>query len=751
MMGMKEKIISPVWEKKLQRGEQIMFKKNIWIVGLLTALAIMFVGCVDPALEDNSGVETVVFDLQEVIDGLPAGIIATDDDWSAIFKDTPFMMCGGPANGEYSIIKEKGVTKIKVDKMLQSWGVGFDLYQDAKPDACIGAKFRAGDTLYIKGTSVKGLICNANTSGEKRLGDIDLDGAFEETFTLTADQVSAIKGGNPKSLRIHYKSGVDRQQPIIIEQIVLTGKRGGNESESQYVIPGNGSYKVPTGTLPREEFYVDLNGATQAAMNASVELDAKLEANKLSFTLAGTNDRAGIYIPFSADVAKAFQGAADAGYSIAVTFDGTVATPTGKDPANFRWFITNGSGGDYATTNLVTATGPTAGTSTALAGGTLTFFNQNKAVKGFLIQTTSKYTPATTNEDGTPKDAEKDPQAKIEITSIKFKFNANADTIGAITTAQGTITINFPEPGWAPSSAIDSTGVTGSVKFLPNPAFGKFEKNTVYRAEITVTPKAGIYIPLAGTNLSVKNALYGIPTIAEQETVAVTVYDPIAGIIYTAPFTVTGSTDSTSPAEGLFDAAHGTFTQETGSTIKFNLNGADTATGMLNYIKTNYADAVTGTVTVKAGEFKEPLVDSGADSYQFVKNGLNISGRKGDAYRAIDINLTGDKSLGLNFAETGGKSYKITVWGNLLGTPASATRAVFHVPYSGSPWQSADIGNQASIGAYGKFEITGTITPTDWAGWAAEDPSGSINRIRVRIEDGNVAFRICRITVEELP
>jgi hypothetical protein len=208
-----------------------MLKKNLWVAGLMVVLAIMFVGCVDPVAEEEGGETVTIFDLQEVIKDLPAGVIASDADWGAIFKGTPFMMCGGTANGEYSIIDVNGYKKVKVDKMGPNWGVGFDLYNADTADGTTGAAFRSGDEIHIEGTADTGsqLILNGNASGEKRLGDVSYDGDFEGTYKLTTADIGTIRAASPQAVRIHYRGGSanGRKGPIVIAELTIKGKRGG--------------------------------------------------------------------------------------------------------------------------------------------------------------------------------------------------------------------------------------------------------------------------------------------------------------------------------------------------------------------------------------------------------------------------------------------------------------------------------------------------------------------------------------------
>jgi len=262
-----------------------MFKKKAWIVGLLAALAMMFMGCVD-AFVDEGGVEKEVFNLQDALSSAPLGVIANDAAWTAIFKDTPFMMCGGPSNGQYSIINDGGTKKVKVEKMGPTWGVGFDIYNNGGAGNK-AASFKKGDVLTIKGTaSADGLIANTNTSGESRLGGVDLGKSFDATFTLTADEVGKIKSGNPKALRIHFKNnnGSERKGTIIIEQITLTGKRGAGDDVVETPTPDNDDYEVGTVyTVPDPDdsasFYMDLNACLSVADAVVGNNDAEKEGS----------------------------------------------------------------------------------------------------------------------------------------------------------------------------------------------------------------------------------------------------------------------------------------------------------------------------------------------------------------------------------------------------------------------------------------------------------------------------------------
>jgi hypothetical protein len=690
-----------------------MFKKNLWVAGLIAVLAIMFVGCVDEYVPPKPEGEIVtVLDMQDVLAGVAAGPL-DNAKFNEIFNGTPFKPAGGiPGDVAIEIIDVAGGKKgIKV-KPAASWGAGIDIRDIATADGNTGVDYQIEDEIYIKGKGGSGFQLT-HGGGAYAFFDWHPSGDFEETFVMTTKEVTdaklAVPPNRPATIRINNDSS-DRTAEFTIYEFVLTGyRKSGFTPEpppppTDYAIPSDATYSPPsTPKLDYNEFWVDFNGAEYSVLNGDDSANfptAKILANKLTVTF--NRNPQTIFIPFSDGLANLVKAAADAGYSIDVTIDGTTGTLGG-----YRWAITNGEGSAWATSNLISG---------ALSGTLNNLKNQNTNPKGFLFQCNN----ATF---GT-----------AELNSIKFKFVASAVTPpGAITTAQSNITITFPLAGWAPSSVIASDGVTGSVKFIPNPIFGRFERSTIYYAEITITPKAGIFIPLDAEFL-IKDE-FGAPDVSQIS------YDPLAGKIITKVFPITDATDSLSPLEGLYDDQHGAFAQESGSTIVFELS---------DYISDNFADGVDGSVIVTAGDFADnpPLCNAGEPTFEFLNNGLNISGRT-EQWHAIDLNFTGDDSLDLDFTT---KSYKVTVWGNLNGAPpAGGAKVTIQIPYSDDPWQANLIQTAALTAGYAKFELNTTITPTIWETSQDADPSGDVNRIRIRVETATLSFRICRITVEELP
>jgi hypothetical protein len=680
-----------------------MFKKNLWIAGLIVVLAIMFIGCVDeyqpPAPE---GEIVTVLDLQEVLKDVPAGVL-TNAKFNEVFNGTPFKPAGNVGSGvDIEILDVSGKKALKVSPH-ETWGSGIDVRDIATADGNTGVNYQIGDEIYIKGNAGASFQLTHGGGAYAFLDWHPAGGDFEETLVLTKKEVDdaklAVPPNRPATIRLNNDAS-NRFAVFTINELVIKGyRKTGDKPEPpppppDFSIPATGTYAPPAGTLPYNEFYLNLGKAEFSKLNGATPVNPTASITASALNIEFTAQPQAVYIPFSADLTNLIKSAATAGYKISVTIV-TTAAPTAT---KYRWAITNGETSSWATSNRV---------SDSLTGDLTNLSDQNSDPNGFLIQCNNT------------------PLGTMNITSIKFAFVGNANPPGAIATAQKAITISFPLAGWAPVSTIDSTGVAGSVKFMPDPSvFGKFGKSTVYYAIITVTPKAGIFIPL-DTEFVIKDSM-------STSTVDQLSYDALTGTIITKAFDPTDATDVPNPSEGAYDSEHGTFTQETDSVIKFNL---------ASYLTDKTDGVVTTTLTA-------PLVKSGDPVITLLNGGLNFTNRT-SSYFGLDLNLTGTNSLGLDKAKT----YKITVWGNLTISSGTPTKMQIHVPYTADPWNSADINTGGTgLTGFAKFEMTATIAPTDWTTWAAANPGGAdeTNRIRIR-QDGSLPFRISRITVEELP
>jgi hypothetical protein len=201
-----------------------MFKKNLWVAGLIAVLAIMF-GCVD-ALPPPEGEIVEIANLQAIIADKEDGVI---EDWGSVFADTPFQKCGNPT---FTIITDKGVKKLKIDNMKNNWGEGLDLYEgDNAADKIVGIAAQPGDTIYVKGTinPVGNGLKITNGSGAAQFSGWKSGAEFDETITIAANNIGEIRAGSTKAVRISYggDSGDGRMGTIILEEVIYKGMRGG--------------------------------------------------------------------------------------------------------------------------------------------------------------------------------------------------------------------------------------------------------------------------------------------------------------------------------------------------------------------------------------------------------------------------------------------------------------------------------------------------------------------------------------------
>jgi len=367
-------------------------RKYSWILALLAALAMIFVGCGGGGSSNNEEEEgervmTDVFDLQAYF---AANDIGTDATRADIFGEERFI-CGADSDGAemtYEIIDEDGTLKLKFTTGA-SWA-GIDLKHQ-------GMQFYAGDELYIKGYAVTAtdIFLNINNNGERTLGDwkpsLAADAAFEETFTLTAAEVGYIEV-NAWVPGIRIRTG--GAKTVVIEQITVKGMRlvgyvpceccddSGTCLDAETCdgecccnlclgscagceipeppLPGYGDYVIPTGA-PAGSFYLDLNEASVLQV-AGGGLSAPetapgvtISATKVTVVFDKIHHRVGFDLPAAkaAEVRAAIAGAANGG-SVAVKIVGT-ASAAGRtrvgfgDPAlSGSWNGTNLPAGIFA-------------------------------------------------------------------------------------------------------------------------------------------------------------------------------------------------------------------------------------------------------------------------------------------------------------------------------------------------------------------------------------------------------------------
>jgi hypothetical protein len=466
-----------------------MFKKNAWVVGLLAALAIMFVGCIDPVAEDTGGdgEETVVFQLSEMIKDATPGSLTAPADWDAVIKTKILQKCGDAA--EFSIIEEGGVKKIQIDNMSATWGMGFDLYYSF-------AGFRAGDIVTIKGKADtdKKLMFNINTSGEVALGGWDstqeADGTFNKTFTLSGADIGAIKGGSPQAIRIHYvTSGGNRQGKIVIEEIIIKGIRGGTavcdcidcddcrcevscETQCAWCTPvkfdnkGVGSdYKTPTSAVANE-FYLNLGDFTSDTVAGAP--DATLGIPAIQYTADNVryyydrNDQRANFKLTTAQRDMVFD-ALNKGEPVNVEIDGTVSPDV-----NVRYgFIDTSTGSSYNASNLLQGklSGNLKGTLTAVNAGA----GKDDNAGYFTIQL----------REGGMKGA------IAIIKSIKI----TTPVIQVVNITE--IPLTAPVIGEIPQKSFETAQFKGAIVW--DPPHANFEENQAYEATVTLTTKSSYW------------------------------------------------------------------------------------------------------------------------------------------------------------------------------------------------------------------------------------------------------------------
>jgi len=457
-----------------------MFKKNLWIVGLLAALAIMFAGCIDPIAEDNSGVQTDVWKLSEFIKDLPVGPVDYDSTFGTV---SPIAKCGNP---NFTIIQEGGVKKLKIDGMTQTWGEGIDIRNDTDKSN-IGLGFKAGDKLYVKGSADPvGIMFNPKGETFGKMDNWSSEEIeFEKTFTISSDDATSIRG-NGKGIRIHYDDGKGdgRKGVIIFEEIYLSGKRNADDlpkPPTDYTVPGNGSYVPPKSE--GYDVYIDLNTARFGyALDedkfpvGSITAPAGDPDKTGKMEIKWTYDGQTVFVPFTDTVKELIVNAALAGYTFDVTINGT---QTGW----LKWCMGVDAEKDWQMTTVVD------GSSANTFGSVKNLqFNSTKRLATelagfvFLCEPTADKAALTAGANS------------MVINSIKVTLKPSGL---ALTALGGTnaFDLNKPGTGHKADTTIEGTNFTGVVTWYPAlPASGKFEALKQYRAEITILPAPGFTV-----------------------------------------------------------------------------------------------------------------------------------------------------------------------------------------------------------------------------------------------------------------
>jgi len=491
-----------------------MFKKNTWIVGLLAVLAILFVGCLpQPEVEDTSGMEEfVIVDLSRAIAG-KSGEVGANIDEITNGQEGFFTKAGD--NTKFNI----GADGLSVDPSAYSWGAGLDL---SNP----GIKFREGDKIYIKGKAIESgqVLLNTNHAGWGPLESWNPAMAageeFEHTFTLTAADVTAIKGTSPMAIRIR------RNEPgtgkFLLIQVTVTGLRekdfvvgpGGYSSagpkpicrctdpncpckanptkdcgeqildsgifECEFCRPKDATSFTPgAGTYTpaadgSDYFYVDLGAINAGSGGKVINIDVaytdttnvKKEATKVTYYFEANNQP--LALTLTNTQKAAVLEALKAGLYVDVEI---VAKATPRMIMRFG-FCDPTTGASWNSVNLVTKLINVNDTTATKITGRLTPNAGNisaaapKTADAFIIQ---------------QREARK---SALEITSIKIIMPATQ----VINITE--LPITAPKAGETPDTTFNTSQFTGAITWTPAlTGDGFFDVNKAYTANVTLTAK----------------------------------------------------------------------------------------------------------------------------------------------------------------------------------------------------------------------------------------------------------------------
>jgi hypothetical protein len=531
-----------------------MFKKNVWIVGLFAALAIMFVGCLEPEADTSGDLqETVVFDLEtdEGIQALKVGRLTFTDADNPI---APLVKAGeipGHISRFEAVAGPNGISLKYIS--VASWGPGVDFNNSV-------FNFREGDVIKVAGKILSGsgkVQLNCKVGAENAIASFDGTGAFSLEATLTAAQVGDIKGGNPSAIRFEARTG---GLEIQIDTINIKGMRSASETpdpEPEYDITGAGKYLPPASS--GNDIYIDLNEALiGSALTPATNLPyAYITADNLIVNF--DTDRQTIFIPFTDEVKDKIVAAA----KNAFTFDVTII---GIQGGWLRWCIGADRGASWNMTNMI-------------GGSATSTFNAVQVLKAG--DGGSNYIPDDMNgivmqvrptNDGaalaTPfkmvigsiKVTPKPPTKAVDAADIKIA----PPTAGIKAPASVDITIPAPTPANPSATAVAAKGaITWSPALPPNGAFAVL---TTYSATIVVTPNPDYYF----TNMADITVSDGTQDIGGLY---------LSGTVYTGDFDETGATLALLKDGELWKLSDWLTTNTTMGWPLQNANGSTVTTG----------------------------------------------------------------------------------------------------------------------------------------------------------------------------
>jgi hypothetical protein len=210
-----------------------MFKKISWIVvALVVSLAMVFISCEgEKEIENRKLVDVFDLDAHLTDTGYTAGATGTGTTLLEPKDDTMLTAAG---DAVFTVIStgEGAAAKLglKINTGSQNWGAGLDLRQENF--WFYGGPDYKGDTITITGKVNAGTKwgLDANIGNNSLMvggvtftdSELDADGKFSKTFTLTSAEMVSLKKTNPAGIRINCK---ETNAEIEIYSLTVSGYR----------------------------------------------------------------------------------------------------------------------------------------------------------------------------------------------------------------------------------------------------------------------------------------------------------------------------------------------------------------------------------------------------------------------------------------------------------------------------------------------------------------------------------------------
>ena len=667
----------------------------------------------------------------------------------------PLVKAGNMPPADNHISSFKAVTvdgKIALEYVtVANWGPGFDL-----PISAFG--FTEGDKITIEGTAAGGasinLALNVNQGSDQHItgNRITSAGAFTVTAELTAANLSEIQGNEQKVIRFEDRVG---GTTVTITQITVEGERAATittlpattlsingNTASWTPVQGALGYRVLAGTE-----VIDNAGASVTSTDLQIALNGKAAADYVITVVAlgtagSTRDSAAsnaityTFVPYSVDVAITVDGAPQTakviligktakfeaitgGYKVtggqnygtsfpAIAYDfGTddlsdiasikfTATQVSGDVGYKRFRVSVADAADTASFKPVTRNDASgawfkAAPATGTASG-----NVNLPVFSALVEDSGLGAKSNLVISLNPNVSS---TAVYEITGIEITTGGNAPDeplSGAF------LALDIPTPlfGAVPTTSIsksdnDNPVYTGTIRWTPVTASGKFELLEVYTATVILTPAKTYSLPMSG--YTVENGSVTVDSTNSKPKyvkmgVTFGMTEPLGtpGVVYSM------ATDATITAGGDL----------TGNAF-LGFNNENSATLTITAEKTIK-------ITDKGGPADSLIVkqtDVTADSKTYgLRHRVTVTGKVFDNGGTDGANQTpaGGKNQQIKFQQNFGPSYG-QVNGDAGDVRSSSTDGTFTIikTFTWAEWKAATGGHRVIVNSYpgdGKYD-----------------------------------------------